>query len=192
MKKVIFILAITLVFSSLTSKAQSSYNTAPREFFGPTINLGAGIGYYGYAGRPAPAVMLNVELDIARNITLAPFIGFYSYTNNYYWGNPKYPYRYYSYRETVVPVGIKGAYYFDQLFKATEKWDFYAAATLGFAFRTVTWDNGYYGERNVVSGASPIYATAHIGSRLHITPKFGIFLDLSTGFSTFGLSFKLK
>lgn len=191
MKKNLYILIIAISSLALTSQAQSSYNSAPREMFGPTINLGAGIGYYGYAGRPAPAVMLNVELDVARNITLAPFIGFYTYSNNYYWGSYDYPYRNYSYRETVVPVGIKGAYYFDQLFQAGEKWDFYAAASVGFAFHSVTWDNGYYGERDVVSGPSPLYGTAHIGSRLHITPKFGIYLDLSTGFSTFGLSFKL-
>ena len=191
MKKSILIFIIALAFFNFKGTAQSSYNTAPREMFGPTINVGAGIGYYGYAGRPAPAVMVNVELDIARNITLAPFIGYYSYANDYYWGNPNSPYRYYSYRETVVPVGIKGAYYFDQLFRAGDKWDFYAAASLGFAFHSVTWDNGYYGERNVVNGPSPLYGSAHIGSRLHITPNFGLFLDLSTGFSTFGLSFKL-
>lgn len=191
MKKIIFIFIMALSLLDFRATAQSSYNTAPREYFGPTINLGAGIGYFGYAGRPAPALMLNVELDIARNITLAPFIGFYTYASDYYWGNHDYPYRYYSYRETVVPVGVKGAYYFDQLFKAGEKWDFYAAASLGFAFHTVSWDNGYYGDRGVVSGPSPLYGTAHIGSRLHITPKFGLFLDLSTGISTFGLSFKL-
>jgi len=190
MKKSLLIFIVALSLINISASAQS-YNSAPREMFGPTINIGAGIGYYGYAGRPAPAVMANVELDIARNITLAPFIGFYTYANDYYWGSYDYPYRYYSYRETVVPVGVKGAYYFDQLFQAGEKWDFYAAASVGFAFHSVTWDNGYYGSRDVVSGPGPLYGTAHIGSRLHITQGFGLFLDLSTGFSTFGLSFKL-
>lgn len=191
MKKFIYILVFAASLAGFKAGAQSSYNSAPREYFGPTINLGAGVGYYGYAGLPAPAVVLNVELDIARNITLAPFIGFYSYTNSYYWGNRDYPYRYYNYRETVVPVGVKGAYYFDQLFQAGPRWDFYAAASLGFAYHTVSWDNGYYGQRDVIGGPSPLYGTAHIGSRFHVTPKFGLFLDLSTGFSTFGLSFKL-
>jgi len=191
MKKIILVLIIAFGLSNLKTSAQSSYNSAPREKFGPTLNLGVGIGYYGYYGRPAPALMASVELDIARNITLAPFIGFYTYSSNYYWGNPNYPYRYYSYRETVVPVGVKGAYYFDQLFQAGPKWDFYAAASLGFAFHSIYWDNGYYGERDVVGIASPLYGTAHIGSRFNISPNFGLYLDLSTGISTFGLSFKL-
>jgi len=190
MKKIIFIFVIALGFMNYKSSAQS-YNSAPREKFGPTINLGAGVGYYGYLGAPAPAVMLNVELDIARNITLAPFIGFYTYSNDYYWGDPHYPYRNYAYREVVVPLGIKGAYYFDQLLHASDRWDFYAAASVGISIHQVSWDNGYYGDRNVINGPSPLYGTAHIGSRLHITPKFGIYLDLSTGISTFGLSFKL-
>lgn len=191
MKKSFIIIAIALGLCHTRSIAQSSYNTAPREMFGPQLNIGAGVGYYGYAGVPAPALMVNVELDVARNITLAPFIGFYTYTSDYYWGSFDYPYRYYRYRETVVPVGVKGAYYFDQLFHASDKWDFYAALSLGFAFRSISWDAGYYGGRDVVTGPSPLYGTAHIGSRLHITPGFGIFLDLSTGVSTFGLSFKL-
>jgi hypothetical protein len=190
MKKIILLQMFVLTVLGHTLRAQS-YNSAPREFFGTTINLGAGIGYYGYMGRPAPAIMLNVELDIARNITLAPFIGFHTYSRNYYWGSPNDPYRNYSYRETVIPVGVRGAYYFDQLLKAGDKWDFYAASTLGFAYHTVTWDSNYNGDRSVSSGPSPLYATAHIGSRLHVTQKFGLFLDLSTGLSTFGLSFKL-
>lgn len=191
MKKSILIFVFALGLLNFKTFSQSSYNSAPREKFGPTINVGAGVGYYGYYGHPAPAVIANVELDIARNITLAPFIGYYSYTSNYYWGNKNYPYRYYSYRETVVPVGVKGAYYFDQLFQAGPKWDFYAAASIGFAFHSVSWDNGYYGERDVVTGSGPLYGTAHIGSRVHITQGFGLYLDLSTGISTFGLSFKL-
>jgi hypothetical protein len=189
MKKLVLILALGV--GIYNASAQSSYNSAPREMFGPQINLGAGLGYYGPAAAPAPAVMANVELDLVRNITLAPFIGFYSYADDYYWGSANHPYGYYRYRETVVPVGVKGAYYFDQLFHASERWDFYAAASIGFAFRSRTWDNGYYGDRDVVAGPSPLYGSAHIGSRLHITKGFGIYLDLSTGMSTFGLSFKL-
>lgn len=190
MKKSLLILGIALGFLTQNAEAQSSYNTAPREKFGPQINIGGGLGYYG-PGYVAPALMASVEFDVARNITIAPFVGFYTYSRYHYWGGPGYPYANYRYRETVVPVGVKGAYYFDQLFQADERWDFYAAASVGFAIRSRSWENGYYGDRDVIAGPSPLYATAHIGSRLHITKVFGIYLDLSTGMSTFGVSFKL-
>ncbi|PBQ31086.1 hypothetical protein CNR22_04660 [Sphingobacteriaceae bacterium] len=191
MKKALLIFGIVFSMFSTEVSAQSSYNTAPREKFGPQINIGAGLGYYGPGGYLAPAIVGSVEFDIARNITLAPFVGFYTYSNYYYWGGPNHPYGNYRYRETVVPIGVKGAYYFDQLFQASEKWDFYAAASAGFAIRSRSWDSGYYGDRDVVAGPSPLYVTAHIGSRVHLTQVFGLYLDLSTGMSTFGLSFKL-
>ncbi len=190
MKKILCISALFLTLINLNASAQNTDNTS-REKFGSTLNLGAGIGYYGYGGRPLSMITLNCEFDIARNITLAPFIGFSSYSNRYYWGNDKYAYKYYSYRETSVPVGVKGAYYFDELLSAGSKWDFYAAASIGFEFHSISWDNGYYGEQYVVHEASPLYLAGHIGTRYHITQKVGLFLDLSTAFSTFGLSFKL-
>jgi hypothetical protein len=175
---------------NINASAQK-YGSEPAEQFGRTLNVGAGVAYYGYADAPIPVLMINYEFDIARNITLAPFVGLYSYSNNYYWGNDNNPYRNYAYRETAVPVGVKGAYYFDELLHTNPKWDIYAAASIGFEFRTLTWENGYYGDRTVAREASPLYLAAHVGARYHITPKTGIFLDLSTGFSTFGFSFKL-
>ncbi len=161
------------------------------EKYGKTLNLGAGIGYYGYIGNTVPVGTLNFEFDVARHFTLAPFIGIYSYQRSYYWGNPNKndSYRYYSYRETAIPIGIKGTYYFDKLFHANAKWDFYASGSAGFVFRSVTWENGYYGDQHVYKTASPLYLDAHIGAEYHMTQKAGIFLDLSTGVSTFGFAF---
>jgi hypothetical protein len=166
-------------------------NNSYGEQHGRILNLGAGFVYYSNVGRPVPMFMLNYEFDVVKNFTLAPFIGFYTYTNNYYWGNKNYPDRYYPYRVTVVPLGVKGAYYFDDLLHANQKWDFYAAASIGFAFRSITWDSDYYGDQNAVQEASPLYAALHIGARYHINQNIGAFLDFSTGFSTIGLSFKI-
>jgi len=137
--------------------------------------------------------MINYELDVARNFTLAPFIGIYSYQRYSYWGNPNkphedYSYRQYSYRVTAVPVGAKGTYYFDQLFHANSKWDFYAAASIGFVFRSVVWESEYYGDKHIQQNASPLYLDAHIGGEYHLNQKIGLFLDLSSGVSTFGLA----
>lgn len=161
------------------------------EKYGKTLNLAAGIGYYGYIGSTAPVLHLNFEFDVAKNLTLVPFITYYSYSNKYYWGNPNYPYRNYSYRTTVIPVGIKGTYYFDQLLRAGSRWDFYLAASIGFAIRKTTWESGYYGETRVQNGSSGLYLDGHIGSEYHLNKSLGLFLDLSSGISTFGLGIHL-
>ena len=184
---------LSILFLTLIVNNTSAQDKPAAEKYGKTLNLGAGIGYYGHIGQTLPVGMLNFEFDVARNFTLAPFVGFYTYQNNYYWGNPNKPnydesYRLYSYRTTAVPVGAKGTYYFDQLFRANSKWDFYAAGSVGFVFRKTVWENGYYGETHVHQSASPLYLDAHIGAEYHMTEKAGLFLDLSTGVSTFGFA----
>jgi hypothetical protein len=187
MKKIVL---LNIVLPLLTMSIQSQ-EAAPPEKYGKTLNAGVGIGYYGYIGHATPVLHADFEFDVARNLTIAPFITAYSYHNTYYWGNPHYAYKDYSYRETVVPVGVKGTYYFDQLLKAGTPWDFYLAGSVGFAFRKTTWENGYYGETNVVHSSGGLFLDAHIGSEYHMNQKLGLFLDLSTGISTFGLSIHL-
>src|SRR2546430_2633065 len=111
MKKIIFTSLLFLTVFSFNSSAQEGTSG---EQFGKTLNLGLGIGYYGYVGRSLPVFHLNYEFDVAKDFTVAPFISFYTYSNSYYWrdNNKNFPYRYYSYRATVIPVGAKGTYYF--------------------------------------------------------------------------------
>jgi hypothetical protein len=165
--------------------------SAQSEKYGNTLNVGLGIGYYGYYDHSIPVVGLNYEIDVARNFTLAPFITYYSYSNYVYWENPKYQYHNYYYHETIVPIGIKGSYYFDQLLHAGPRWDFYLAASLGVAIKTVTWDEGYYGDKYIARDASPLYLDLHVGTEYHISHAVGLYLDLSTGVSTLGLAFHL-
>ena len=199
MKKTIIITLFFIAVLSFNISAQdATSNSAPKskyyEKYGNTLNLGLGIGgysgYYGYVGHTMPVLNINYEFDVAKDFTLAPFISFYSYRNSYYWGDNKhnYPYKYYYYHETVVPIGVKGTYYFDQLLNANPKWDFYLAGSLGFAIVHSRWDSDYYGDRNYYQNASSIFGDLHLGTEYHINKKIGIFLDLSTGVSTFGLA----
>jgi len=184
---ILLVLVITNLSAQETTPTTTTTSTA--EKYGHTLNAGIGLGYYGYANSALiPAIHADYEFDVAKNFTLAPFITVYTYRNYYYWGDPNYPFRNYSYRETVVPVGVKGSYYFDQLLKAGPKWDFYLAGSLGFAFRRTTWENGYYGSTVIDHSASGLYLDVHIGTEYHLNTKLGLFLDLSTGLSTFGLS----
>src|SRR4051812_23236376 len=99
MKKKKIILSLLLILTVFQFKGFA------QEQYGKTLNLGLGIGYYGYVGRSLPVFHANYELNVAKDFTLAPFVTFYSFSNDYYWGNKNYPYRYYTYRETVIPIG---------------------------------------------------------------------------------------
>ncbi|MEI7675650.1 MAG: hypothetical protein WCJ03_02620 [Bacteroidales bacterium] len=167
-------LLILMIIGTNLSAQRNSYS----ERYGNTLNLGIGIGgysgYYGYVGRSLPVLHANYEFDVANNITLAPFLTYFTYTNNYY-------------HETVIPIGVKGTYYFDNILNASPKWDYYLAGSLGFALVNSNWDNNYQGVRNA-QNASPLFLDIHVGTEYHLTKKLGIFLDLSSGVSTIGLS----
>jgi hypothetical protein len=186
MKKIII---TSLLFLTALSFSVSAQEKSSGEQYGKTLNLGLGIGYYGYLGGSTPVLHLNYEFDVAKDFTIAPFITFYSYRRDYYWGgNKNFPARYYSYRETVIPIGAKGTYYFDDLLHANSKWDFYLAASLGFAIVNSSWENGYEGDQNVYQHANSLYLDFHAGAEYHFNNNLGAFLDLSTGVSTIGLA----
>lgn len=149
---------------------------------GNTFNLGLGIGgysgYYGYEGRALPVLSLNYEFDVANNFTLAPFVTFATYSNDNY-----------HYRETVIPIGVKGSYYLDDAFNAGSDWDFYLAGSLGFSVVNTRWDEGYYRDDRYHK-VRPLFLDLHFGAEYHLSNKIGLFLDLSTGVSTLGLSFR--
>jgi len=176
-------LALTLMLSGTTLLAQRHYSS---ERFGHTLNLGLGIGgysgYYHNSGHSLPVFSLNYEFDVARNFTLAPFASFSTYRDYVSDGNNDY-----YYRQTIIPVGVKGTYYFDQILGAGPDWDFYLAGSLGFAIVKETWDDGYSRD-TYYSNASPLFLDLHVGTEYHISNKVGIFLDLSTGVSTIGLA----
>jgi len=162
--------------------------TTSSEKYGTTLNLGIGNGYYSYIGHSIPVVHLDYEFDIAPNWTLAPFLNFYSYERSQFWGNAYNTYKEYTYRQTVIPIGAKGTYYFDQLLKAGSKWDFYLAGSVGFAYRKTIWENNYDGSKDIDEGMGALFLDLHIGSEYHLNKRNGLFLDLSTGVSSLGLA----
>lgn len=176
MKKI----AITMVlFLAVFSTSLSAQHSIFSERYGSTLNLGVGVGgysgYYGYIGHTLPVLHINYEFDVARNFTLAPFATFYSYTDN-------------NYRETVIPLGVKGTLYLDKLLHAGSRWDFYGAGSLGFALVNTTWDANYNGDRTYYRTASPLFLDLHLGTEFKLSNHLGLFLDLSTGVSTVGLA----
>jgi hypothetical protein len=179
MKKTTLLLFVALMISWAGAFAQKSYTSGGH---GHTLNLGIGVGgYYGYynhVGHSLPVININYEFDVAKNFTLAPFVSIYSYRNDKDY-----------YRETILPIGVKGTYYLDDAFRAGPAWDFYVAGSLGFAVRHVKWDDGHNGE-TYYKDVSPLILDLHLGAEYHISSSVGLFLDLSTGVTTLGLSFR--
>ncbi|MCX6270926.1 MAG: hypothetical protein NTU44_06850 [Bacteroidetes bacterium] len=184
MKKNAFILISLIILCVSMVTAQE--NRSGRGY-GKVVNVGIGLGYYGYVGHSMPVIHVDYEIDVAKNFTLAPFISFYSYRKDYYYTNPHNGTSYY-YHETVIPIGLKGSYYFDDLLEANSNWDFYLAGSLGFAIVRSYWDDGYTGDKEVFHHANPLYLDLHIGTEYHVNNRIGLFLDLSTGVSTIGLA----
>ncbi len=186
MKKLTFALLILFVISGSNIFAQK---TAASQKYGRTLNLGLGVGgyygYYGYVGRSLPVFHINYEFDVARNFTLAPFVSFSTYRHAYYWHDNNY-----YYHSTLIPLGIKGTYYLDQLLRADSHWDFYLAGSLGFVIVRSSWDDGYGGDTNYYSDGNPLFLDLHIGTEYHFNNHLGAFLDFSTGVSTIGLAFR--
>ncbi len=185
MKKFYF-LSLLLSLFSFAGYSQEKYGT--------TFNLGVGIGgysgYYRYIGAYVPVVHMDVEFDVAKNFTLAPFVNFYSYSNTYYLYNPQ---RAYIYKVNIIPVGVKGTYYFDNLLQAGPKWDFYLAGSLGFVLVHSSWSDPYYYSNGYYDGyyythGNGLYLDLHIGTEYHINNRVGLYLDLSNGLSTFGVA----
>lgn len=178
MKKTTFTLLLVLTLIGTAAFAQKKVYSGG---YGHTLNLGLGIGgYYGYyhhAGHSLPVFGVNYEFDVARNFTLAPFATFWTYRNDHD-----------HYRESIIPVGVKGTFYLDQALQAGSDWDFYLAGSLGFAIRRATWDDGYSGE-TYYHNVSPLFLDLHVGTEYHLSNRVGLFLDLSTGVSTLGLAF---
>ncbi|MEJ8757211.1 hypothetical protein WG947_09410 [Pontibacter sp. H259] len=180
--KRLFTITLTILFISFFQ-----LNATAQEKHGSTLNLGVGIGgyggYYKYANRTLPVINVNYEFDVAKRFTLAPFISFSTFSNDYHDDNNNY-----TYRETVIPIGVKGTYYFDDLLQANSNWDFYLAGSLGFAVINSRWDDGYDGDKNHYRRGNPLFLDLHVGTEYHFNNRVGAFLDLSTGVSTIGIA----
>ena len=165
------LLSLLMIFG--TNLSAQNRSTGGESYRG--LNVGIGLGYNGYY-RSLPVFHLNYEFDVAQNFTLAPFITFYSNPNVYD-----------HYKATIIPIGVKGSYYLDQALNANSNWDFYVAGSLGFNY--IRWEDRYV-RGDVYYGPRPLFLDLHLGAEYHLSKKVGLFLDLSTGVSTVGLSFR--
>lgn len=111
---------------------------------------------------------INYEFDIAKNITLAPVVEMYAVRDNIVSNSD-------NESGAALVFAAKGCYYFDQLFHAGPKWDFYAGVSAGIAYERIT-DNE---DKTTETSLKRVNPKAHIGAQLNIKPNMGLFLDVS-------------
>ncbi len=186
MKRIILLSSLIFLIFQFDGRAQEKY--------GQALNLGVGVGgyagFFSYSSRAIPVININYELDVAPNFTLAPFASLYTYSDRRYWGNNNNPDRYYKYREVVVPIGIKGYYYLDDIIDLTSEWDVYVGGSAGIALVSSSWEDGYLGDKNYYHSGSPVFFDIHIGGMYHLNSKMGVYIDLSSGISTIGVQLR--
>jgi hypothetical protein len=180
--------SLMLTSFSFICSSFTAQEISPSEKYGNTLNAGMGCGYFAYIGYATSVFHLDFEIALDKNLTIAPSLMIYSYQKSILWGDQDHLTRNYNYGETVLPMGIKVTYYFDQLLKAGLKWDFYSSGTLGFILRSTKWERGYKGQININPGTGPLYIDFHLGSEYHLTKVMGIYLDVSLNVATFGTS----
>lgn len=153
------------------------------EDFGHTFNIGLGPGFLGRSLVYSPFLYFDYEIEAAPDFTVAPFIGFSTYRSN----PQTFGSNYYYYRGTIVPIGAKATYYFDDILELPYRWDLWAAGSVGFTYIKKVWENGYTGSVGEIPGVRPLFLSLHIGTEYHITDAVGIYVDLSTKASVIGV-----
>jgi hypothetical protein len=181
--KIRLVATAILLLSAINGYSQVN-RPSSGEYYGNTLNLGLGLPYVHDWGR-VPYFTANYEFNVSKNITIAPFIGYLSFRSEtgYPWNG-----NYFHYRQTVVPIGAKGTFYFDRLLRLSSRWDIYAALSAGYIYSHEVWDAGFYGNKEVAASISNLYLDLHIGAEYHINRRTGLFLDLSRNVSTFGVA----
>lgn len=163
--------ALALSFAAVCSPAIAQNKTSGEQY-GHALNLGLGFGYGGVGSGLMLAA--NYEFDVAKNFTIAPFIAFQSYSNA-------------AYSYTIIPIGAKGSYYFDDLLKAPSDWDFYLGLSLGYSIESFSYKFATY----TPVDKNPLFLGGHLGAEYHVSPKVGIALDLGSRYSTIGVGLHL-
>ncbi|MEH0154293.1 hypothetical protein V6R21_09110 [Limibacter armeniacum] len=123
--------------------------------------LNVGLGVGYYGDIP---LFADYEFGITKDVTIGPAIGF-------------------GFGANWLSLGAKGRFYFDDFVNLNGKFDLYAGGTLGL-IPVVNNHSDHY-----ESGG--LFLALNVGGRYHFTNRLGGFLDLSTGASSIGLSFRL-
>lgn len=168
MKKIhfIFLLAIGILASTQTfAQMQIDKGTT-------FINLGIGVGGYGYFNGSGVGLNAGADFGVYKNITAGGVIGYRGYGDGV----------------SSFDLGARGSYHFNELLSlSTDKADLYAG--IGLSYYRLSYGNGYYYN---LGSYSTVYVPIHIGGRYMFSNNIGGFAELGSSLATLKLGVTLK
>ncbi|MDN5203865.1 hypothetical protein QQ008_20910 [Fulvivirgaceae bacterium BMA10] len=166
MKKLIFqtaLLCLCLIFFGNNVKAQ----------FNPFANdqkmLTAGIGFSSW-GTP---IFGRLVFPVADYITVGGSLSYQSNSERFLGGK---------WKHTIVGIGARGNYHFNELLGVSDEWDFYAGATLGYYVWNTKAQSGFLDDDIYTgSGSGGLGLGIQIGGRYFFNDKFAVNLEYGGG-----------
>lgn len=140
------------------------------------VNLGIGIGGYGYFNGSGLGLNAAFDVGIMKNITVGGVVGYRSYGSGV----------------NSFDIGARGSYHFNELLSlSTDKADLYAG--IGLSFYRLSYGNTYLRSVGISDTYSTVYVPIHVGGRYFFTDAIGGFAELGSSLATLklGLTFKL-
>lgn len=159
MKNKIFIGAFILLLM-ITTSSYAQFN--PNNDNVKLVTAGFGFTNWGLP------LFARYEQAVVDNITVGGSLSFQSKTGLYgnLLGNDS------DWKNNIVILDGRGSYHFNELLNATDEWDFYAGASLGYTF----WNTKYKGTGNSIysnSGNGSFHIGSHVGARYFFSDKLG-------------------
>ncbi len=136
------------------------------------INLGIGVGGYGYYTGGGIGLNASADFGVAKNITVGGVVGYKSY------GSVA------SYNYHSFDIGARGSYHFNELLNlSTDKADLYAG--IGLSYYSFSY-GGY------LDNYGSVYLPIHLGGRYFFSEKLGGFAELGSSLATLKLGLTIK
>ena len=168
MKKFFAVVALlSLTLLTTTSFAQLAIDKGTK-----FVNLGIGIGGYGYFNGSGLGFNAAADFGVAKNITVGGVAGYRGYGDGV----------------SSFDIGARGSYHFNELLSVPEAVDLYAG--LGISYFSLNYGSTY----GVLTGSySTTYIPIHIGGRYFFSDNLGGFAELGSSLATLklGITFKL-
>lgn len=162
MKNKIFV-SVFILFFMVATNSFAQFNP----YTDNTKLVTVGVGASGW-GIP---VFVRYEMPVADNITVGGDFSFQSKSEKY---------ASYKWNHTIVGLNGRGSYHFNELLNASDEWDFYAGATLGYYI----WNTKYDGSGSfdyTGSGSGGFSLGAHVGARYFVNENLGITAEAGGG-----------
>ena len=139
------------------------------------VNLGIGVGGYGYFNGSGIGLNAAADFGVAKNITVGGVAGYRTYGSGV----------------NSFDIGARGSYHFNELLNlATDKADLYAG--LGISYYSLSYGDTYLRAIGVDDTYSQVYVPIHLGGRYFFTESLGGFAELGSSLATLkvGVTFK--